>query len=76
VREETKRLKISRTRVVCHNSAQPGTILNGSKGNLVIATGDQALELLEVQLEGKKSMSSAELIRGIPSHQLIFNVVI
>lgn len=56
VKGEKKRLKISKTRVV------PAE--NISKGNLVIAAGDQALELLEVQLEGKKSMSSAELIRG------------
>lgn len=67
IKEEKKRLKIHRTRIVPHTQANPGTLLNAdqTKGNLLIATGDQALELLEVQLEGKKSMSSEELARGI-----------
>lgn len=67
VRGEQKRLKINRTRLVLHSPAPPGTILNLSqtKENLVISTGNQALELVEVQLEGKKIMSSADLTRGI-----------
>lgn len=70
VKGEKKRLKISRTRVVPSERASPGTQLHASqtKGNLLIATGDQALELLEVQLEGKKSMTSAELVRGTALH--------
>lgn len=64
---EKKRLKIARTRVVEHAPATPGTILNlnQNKGNLLIATNDQALELVDVQLEGKKLMTSEELTRGI-----------
>ncbi len=67
VKGEKKRLKISRTRVVEGDESEPGTIVNTqqTKANLVIATGNKALELLEVQLEGKKSMSSEELMRGI-----------
>lgn len=74
VKGEKKRLKISRTRIVPCDAAPPGTMLNQdqTKGNLLIATGDQALELLEVQLEGKKSMSSEELTRGIPRSQITF----
>lgn len=74
VKEEKKRLKITRTKVVPCVSTTPGTILNPhqTKGNLLIATEDQALELLEVQLEGKKSMSSEELTRGIPRSQIRF----
>lgn len=76
VRGEKKRLKISRTHVVPSEYAVPGTIINSSqsKGNLLIATGDQALELLEVQLEGKKSMSSEELTRGIHRDQITFSI--
>ncbi len=76
VRGEKKRLKISRTRVVPCEITQPGAILNANqtKGNLVIATTDQALELLEVQLEGKKSMSSEELTRGLSRSQINFNI--
>jgi methionyl-tRNA formyltransferase len=74
VRGEKKRLKINRTRVVSCTKTKPGSLLNAyqTKGNLIIATGDQALELLEVQLEGKKSMSSEELTRGIPRSQIQF----
>lgn len=73
---EKKRLKISRSRVVPCEKAIPGTILNAdqTKGNLLVAAGDNALELLEVHLEGKKSMTSEDLARGIPRSQLIFKV--
>lgn len=75
VRGEKKRLKINRTRVVPYPHSAPGTILNPtqSNANLLIAAGDQALELIEVQLEGRKIMSSAELTRGIPRENLLFN---
>jgi methionyl-tRNA formyltransferase len=64
---EKKRLKIYRTQVkeASGHSKPPGTILSQSKGNLLVATQDKAIELIEVQLEGKKSMSSGELMRGI-----------
>jgi methionyl-tRNA formyltransferase len=77
VKGEKKRLKISRTRIVPCDKIKSGTVLNvnQTKGNLLIATGDQALELLEVQLEGKKSMSSEELTRGIPRSQIHFNTI-
>jgi methionyl-tRNA formyltransferase len=67
VQGEKKRLKIWRTRVIPSEQREPGTLLNieQRKGNLHVATADQALELLEVQLEGKKRMTSGELMRGI-----------
>lgn len=73
IRGEPKRLKINRTHVVPYPSATPGKILNsGHNTNLLIATSDHAIELLEIQLEGKKMMSSAEFIRGIPVQFLLF----
>lgn len=76
VKGEKKRLKISQSRVVPCQKAAPGIFLNSKQANsnLLIATSDQALELLEVQLEGKKSMTSAELARGIPLGQLTFSL--
>ncbi|CAF23128.1 unnamed protein product [Candidatus Protochlamydia amoebophila UWE25] len=74
VNGEQKRLKISRTRVIPYPSNCPGTILDSSKGNLKILTGDQALELVEVQLEGKKTMTSEQWIRGMSKNQLKFLV--
>lgn len=41
----------------------PGTILE-TTGRLVIATGDQPLEILELQPAGKRSMTAAEFLRG------------
>ncbi len=74
IRGEPKRLKIVRTRVVPYPSVIPGIILNleNAHANLLIATEDQAIELLEIQLEGKKLMSSAEFTRGIPRQFLLF----
>lgn len=74
VKGEKKRLKINRTKIISCDKTIPGTLINAhqNKGNLLIATGDQALELLEVQLEGKKSMSSEELTRGISRLHLQF----
>lgn len=76
VKGEKKRLKISQTKIVPHEKAKPGTVLNAqqTKGNLIVVTGDQALELVEVQLEGKKSMLSEELTRGIPRSQINFDL--
>lgn len=77
VKGEKKRLKITKSRIVPSDRVNPGQMLNvdQSKGNLLISTADQALELLEVQLEGKKSMSSEELARGIPRAQIIFKTL-
>ena len=74
VRGEKKRLKISRTKIIPSEKEKPGTVLNAhqTKGNLLIVTKDQALELIEVQLEGKKRMSSEELTRGISRSHIQF----
>ena len=60
-----KRLKVLKTKVLSGMSGEAGTVLE-SAGGLVIACGDGALELLQVQLEGKKPMTAAELLRGRP----------
>jgi methionyl-tRNA formyltransferase len=44
-------------------NGQPGEVLR-SDGDLVVATGKDALSLAEVQLEGKRRMSAAEFLRG------------
>lgn len=76
VKGEKKRLKITRSRVVPCEQSIPGILLNAdqTKGNLLIATGSQALELLEVRLEGKTTMSSEDLARGIPRSQMNFRI--
>lgn len=74
IKGEKKLLKILKTRVVNHSHETPGLILNPQtpKENLIIACGDQALELVEIQLEGKKKMNSAEWTRGVSRQNLSF----
>jgi methionyl-tRNA formyltransferase len=62
---DVKRLKIKKTKVVKDLSGIPGTILSFGKEGWIIACGQDGLRLIEVQLEGKKTMSAEECIRGI-----------
>jgi methionyl-tRNA formyltransferase len=59
---DRQNLKIFSAEVVDLNG-QPGEILRSDK-DLIIATGEGALSLIEVQLEGKRRMSAAEFLRG------------
>lgn len=64
-----KILKIFTTQIITYESshqAPPGTIvdLNQKSGLIAIATGNGVLALQELQLEGKKCMSSAEFLKG------------
>jgi methionyl-tRNA formyltransferase len=61
---ERKRLKIKRAEVI-EQSGQPGTILSFGKEGFCVACGKNALRLVEVQLEGKKSMPVGDFIRGV-----------
>jgi methionyl-tRNA formyltransferase len=58
----TKNLKVFAASVI-DLSAKPGKIIRFDE-DIVIATGDRALSLTEVQLEGKRRMSAAEFLRG------------
>jgi methionyl-tRNA formyltransferase len=42
----------------------PGTVLDAGPRGLVVATGDQALALLEVQLQGKRRMPAGAFLAG------------
>ncbi len=60
------RLKIYSARAVAGDTtAQPGTVLQANDADgLVIACGDGALAIDEMQLEGKKRMSSQDFLHG------------
>jgi len=61
-----RQLKILRATPLETDHAEPGTVtLDG--GQPSVATGEGALRLDEVQLEGKRAMGGAELARGYPS---------
>jgi methionyl-tRNA formyltransferase len=44
--------------------AVPGTVLESSGGRIVVATGDGALRLLQVQVAGRRAMSADEFLNA------------
>lgn len=60
---KSRNLKIH-SAVIVEDKATPGTIIHADERGLVIAAGDRALSMQEVQLEGKRRMSAAEFLRG------------
>lgn len=59
---ESERFKLLKVKVVDLNGSA-GEILEG-KDKLIIACQDKALEVVEIQRQGKKPMQIAELLRG------------
>ncbi|HEB84748.1 MAG TPA: methionyl-tRNA formyltransferase, partial [Bacteroidetes bacterium] len=59
-----KTLKLFRSGVLS-GAGRPGEVLK-SDGMLVIACGRDAVEIGELQLEGRKVLKSAEFLRGFP----------
>ena len=43
---------------------QPGRVITLNNGSLGVVTGEGVLEVLKVQLEGKRAMNSSDFIRG------------
>lgn len=62
---EDKNLKIFKTRPVLekHDKA-PGTLYSDGKSYLKVATLDGFIDILELQLQGKKRMETTEFLRG------------
>lgn len=61
-----KRLKILHAKPVrALHSAPPGTIITASSERFEVACGEGLLLIDEVQLEGKKRMTSEEFLRGL-----------
>ncbi|MDO8550890.1 MAG: methionyl-tRNA formyltransferase [Ignavibacteria bacterium] len=60
---DNKKIKVYKTKVVEKENPTPGKILD-SKKNLYVECGKDKLEILELQLEGRKRMSAEEFLRG------------
>ena len=59
-----RKLKVHRALPIHRFAGKPGVVSRiGSRG-MVVASGNGALLLLEVQLEGKRRMATAEFVRG------------
>lgn len=74
VKKEKKRLSLKKTLPLEVPQGNPGEIVSRSTSELVIACGEGSLQLLEIQLEGKKAMSVDQFLRGTPLTQLSFQV--
>jgi methionyl-tRNA formyltransferase len=63
-----KRMKIHRLRIAAQSGAQgePGRVLSTSSDGIVVACGDGAVRIEELQLDGKKRVSAAAFLAGHP----------
>jgi methionyl-tRNA formyltransferase len=61
---DAKRLTLWRAHLLQGPAGEPGTVVIADKTSLVVAAGDGCVALDEVQLEGKRPISGAELVRG------------
>ena len=50
--------------VASSKQAMPGTILNTNKDGILVATGDQALLLQQLQLPGKKALAASDILNS------------
>jgi len=57
------RLIVHKTRPV-EGRGTPGTVISASKDDLVVAAGQDAVQMQVLQLPGKKPMTAAEFLRG------------
>lgn len=71
VRGAKKRMSVKKARAVPEHSGKPGTLIP-TKSRLVINCGKGALELLEVQLEGKKALPAEVFLRGMDVSNIKF----
>jgi methionyl-tRNA formyltransferase len=63
-----RRMKVHRTRLVARTGVlgAPGSVLATGSEGIVVACGQGAVRLEELQLEGKKRVSAAALLAGYP----------
>lgn len=66
VKGQKKSLSIKKAKKNLNLSGHPGQTLVYQKNEWIIACGHGAISLLEIQLEGKKTMKVDEFIRGNP----------
>lgn len=60
-------MKVYRTRMTAEplkGSMLPGTVVARSDEEILVATGNGAIALLELQQEGKRRLGVAEFLRG------------
>ena len=61
--QDSKKIKVFKSRVIEKENTSAGKII-GEKKNLFVECGKDELEILELQLEGRKRMGAEEFLRG------------
>lgn len=63
-------MKIWEAKVVpSPEQGMPGEIVETARTYITVQTGEDALQILSLQLEGKKRMSTEAFLRGVPLEQ-------
>ncbi|MCI0523170.1 MAG: methionyl-tRNA formyltransferase [Bacteroidales bacterium] len=62
--KKTVRIKLFESRIAEASGPVPGTIITGEKTKLIISCRSGAVEILSLQPEGRKRMTSSEFLRG------------
>ncbi len=60
-----KTLKVLAARVAAQTAGTPGAV-SAEDGHILVATGDGAIELTRLQLEGKRASDAADFLNGNP----------
>ena len=60
-----RRIRIYKTLPLEGQAKTPGQVMEFSKDSITISTGHNLLQILVIQVEGKRRMSSIEFINGI-----------
>ena len=61
----SKKIRIFKTAIVDRKAGLPGSIVELTKTNLSVSTGEGVLSLLQVQIEGKRRMPIDEFLKGV-----------
>lgn len=72
IKGEKKRLAIKKARKQNSLKGEPGAIISLDPHELIIACGQGAIQILELQPEGKKAMPAEAFLRGISLDNLKF----
>ncbi|HEV3065556.1 MAG TPA: methionyl-tRNA formyltransferase [Chthoniobacterales bacterium] len=62
--DTVRKLKVHRALPIHRFAGEPGVVIRVGTRGIVVACGNGALLLLEVQLEGKRRMAATEFVRG------------
>ena len=70
---EVKRINIKKTAVLPNSdNLPPGMVIHGDPKKLIVACEEGAIQILELQLEGKKVLTAEDFLRGINISDFLF----